>query len=210
MAPNDEPKMDELKRLLRRLDGLDARRAAPGGGTASESEQRDYVGTLRGAPELDDVVTPVPAETRSVSPKSAALLAAVIAGIVSTATVYVLMSAEERMTAPASVPALDGPAKGTASPANDRGDATMDVVRSASSLIESGNIEGARDLLRRAAEQGSGPAALELARTYDAAQATPTPPEARDTNSALARVWYERARELGSAVTAPSQSPADR
>jgi len=109
MAPNDEPKMDELKRLLRRLDGLDARRAAPGGGTASESEQRDYVGTLRGAPELDDVVTPVPAETRSVSPKSAALLAAVIAGIVSTATVYVLMSAEERMTAPASVPALDRP-----------------------------------------------------------------------------------------------------
>lgn len=210
MAPNDEPKMDELKRLLRRLDGLDARRSAPGGANAAEAEQRDYVGTLRGAPDLDDVAAPTPSETRSVSPKSAALLAAVIAGIVSTATVYVLMSAEERMTTPATSPLLDGPAKGTASPANDRGDATMELVRSASALIEKGNIEGARELLRRAAEQGSGPAALELARSYDAAQATPIASDTKETNSTLARVWYERARELGLPGVAPSQSPANR
>lgn len=209
MAPNDESKMDELKRLLRRLDGLDARRASSGS-TASESEQRDYVGTLRGAPELDEIATPVPAEARKVSPKSAALLAAVIAAMVSTATVYVLMSAEERVTAPAGNTPLDGPAKGTASPANNRGDATLELVRSASALIEQGNIDGARELLRRAAELGSGPAALELARTYDAAQATPMPPEAKETNSTLARVWYERARELGLAGAAPAQPPENR
>jgi len=210
MAPNNEPKMDELKRLLRRLDGLDARRATPGSASAAENEQRDYVGTLRGAPELSEATAPAPVQSRSVSPKSAALLAAVIAGIVSTATVYVLMSAEERMTAPGTNPPLDGPAKGTASPANSRGDATMELVRSASALIEKGNIDGARELLRRAAELGSGPAALELARTYDATQATLTPPVSKDTNSTLARVWYERARELGLADAAPAQPPTDR
>ncbi len=210
MAPNDDPKMDELKRLLRRLDGLDARRAASSGTNPADSEQRDYVGSLRGAPELDGIATPVPNEARNVSPKSAALLAAVIAAMVSTATVYVLMSAEERVTAPAINPPLEGPAKGTASPANDRGDATMELVRTASALIEKGNIEGARELLRRAAELGSGPAALELARTYDAAQATPMPPDAKETNSTLARVWYERARELGLADAAPAQPPTSR
>lgn len=210
MAPSDEPKMDELKRLLRRLDGLDARRAGPGSAGPDESEQRDYVGTLRGAPELDGVDAPAPVETRNVSPKSAALLAAVIAGIVSTATVYVLMSAEERVTAPVISPPIDGPAKGTASPANDRGDATMDLVRSASALIDKGNIEGARELLRRAAEMGSGPAALKLARTYDAAKDAPTPPDANGTNAALARVWYERARELGLADTTAAPPPNNR
>ncbi len=210
MAPNDEPKMDELKRLLRRLDGLDARRAASGSTNPAESEQRDYVGTLRGAPELDDVAVPVPEQSQNVSPKSAALLAAVIAAILSTATVYVLMSAEDRMTAPAASPPISGPPKGTASPANNRDGATMELVRSASTLIEKGNIDGARELLRRAAELGSGPAALELARTYDTAQATPPAPGTSDTNSTLARVWYERARELGLANAAPATPPADR
>jgi TPR repeat protein len=131
--------------------------------------------------------------------------------MVSTATVYVLMSAEERVTAPAvNTPLGGGPAQGTASPANIHGDATLELVRSASALIEKGNVEGARELLRRAAELGSGPAALELARTYDAAQATPMPPEAKETNSTLARVWYERARELGLPGAAPAQPPADR
>lgn len=210
MAPNDEPKMDEIKRLLRRLDGLDARRAATGSISPAESEQRDYVGTLRGAPELDEGAVDVPEQSQHISPKSAALLAAVIAVILSTATVYVLMSAENRITAPAANPPIYGPAKGTASPAKNRNDATMQLVRSASTLIEKGNIEGARELLRHAAELGSGPAALELARTYDTAQATPPPPGNSNTNSTLARVWYERARELGLANAAPATPSADR
>lgn len=205
MAPNDEPKMAELKRLLRRLDGLDGRRAASSSADAEDSEQRDYIGTLRGAPDAEDGDTPVSERPRTVSPKSAAMLAAAIAGIVSTATVYVLMSAQPRISTPSAVQPI-----GTASPAKTRGDATMEAVRTAAALIESGNIDGAREILRRAAEQGSGPAALELARTYDAAQATHASPEPKDTNSALARAWYERARELGVATIAPSGTTPDR
>jgi hypothetical protein len=206
MAPSDETKMAELKRLLRRLDGLDSRRSGAGASAEDEAEQRDYVGTLRGALELEGGTAPVVEQPhRSVSPKSAALLAGVIAALISTATVYVLMSAEQRPATPAAINAPGG----TATPAKDRGDASMELIRSAALLLDKGNVDGARDLLRRAAELGSGPAALELARTYDSTPST-TPPEARETNPALARVWYERARELGMADAAIPPSSGGR
>ncbi len=205
MAPNDEPKMDELKRLLRRLDGLEARRASAAGTSEADQEQRDYVGTLRGAPELDENAHPItaPAE-RNVSAKSAAILAAVIAGLISTATVYVLMSAEPRVTAPAEIRPLGTSPAGTASPAGKSEDTSMAIVRSAAALMQKGDVESARELLRRAAELGSGPAALELARTYEDAALAPSSPQPSDTNSALARAWYDRARELG---MTPEKSP---
>ena len=204
MAPNNETKMAELKRLLRRLDGLDGRRSS-GPHANDDSEQRDYVGTLRGAPELEDGAAQI-IETapRNVSPKSAALLAGAIAALISTATVYVLMSAEERVVTPSASRPIETLPTGTASPSNDRGDAPMELIRSASALLEKGNVDGARELLRRAAELGSGPAALELARSYDPGHPPPpAAPAALETNPALARIWYERARDLGVAEAAP-------
>jgi hypothetical protein len=209
MAPSDEIKMAELKRLLRRLDGLDSRRSA-GAGTNEDAEQRDYVGTLRGALEPEDGIAPTAEKPQqTVSPRSAALLAGVIAALISTATVYVLMSAEQRAMLPSSVKSFGMTPPGPASPINDRGNTSMELVRNAAILLEQGNIDGARELLHRAAELGSGAAALELARTYDpGAVAKPeTPPATRETNPALARVWYDRARELGMADAAiPPQS----
>jgi TPR repeat protein len=201
MAPSDEPKMNELKRLLRRLDGLDSHRQASG--STSDSEQRDYVGTLRGAPDQDEFAPAQSDEQRNVSAKSAALLAAVIAAIVSTATVYVLMSAETRISIPRTVEPTVAPATGTATPTGNPGDATLALIRSATARIEKGDLAGAREILRQAAELGSGPAALELARTYDPMQAAAAPPNERETNSALARAWYERARDLGMAEAPP-------
>ncbi len=212
MAPSDETKMAELKRLLRRLDGLDTRRSA-GANASEDAEQRDYVGTLRGALESEDGIAPIEeSPQQTVSPKSAALLAGMIAALISTATVYVLMSAEERATLPAAVKSIGTTPTGTASPMNHRGDASMELVRSAALLLEKGNIDGARELLRRAAELGSGAAALELARSYDPSPtAKPdTPPTTRETNPALARVWYERARELGMADAAIPPQSGDR
>jgi hypothetical protein len=209
MAPSDEIKMAELKRLLRRLDGLDTRRSA-GANTNEDAEQRDYVGTLRGALEPEDGIALIAEKPQqTVSPKSAALLAGVIAALISTATVYVLMSAEERATLPSAVKSFGMTPPGPASPMNDRRDASTELVRSAALLLEKGNIDGARELLLRAAELGSGAAALELARSYDPSPvAKPdTPPAARETDPALARVWYDRARELGMADAAiPPQS----
>jgi hypothetical protein len=209
MAPSDETKMAELKRLLRRLDGLDSRRSA-GANSNEDAEQRDYVGTLRGALDPEEGIAPIAEKPQqTVSPRSAALLAGVIAALISTATVYVLMSAEERATLPSAVKSFGMTPSGLASPTNDRGDASMELVRSAVLLLEKGNIDGARELLHRAAELGSGAAALELARTYDPSPtAKPvTPPGTRETNPELARVWYDRARELGMADAAiPPQS----
>ncbi len=60
--------------------------AAPGTTDTDETEQRDYVGTLRGALDLEDGIAPVAAAPQpTVTPKSAALLAGMIAALVSTA-----------------------------------------------------------------------------------------------------------------------------
>lgn len=208
MASSDEPKMNELKRLLHRLDGLDSRRSLAGNSSTNDAEQSDYVGTLRGAPDQDDGATTDAPKPRDVSARSAALLAAVIVGLLSTATVYVFMSSGSRVTAPTAIRPVGAPPAGTASPATDRGDAAMEIVRTAAALVEKGDIDAARELLRRAAELGSGPAALELARTYDPAQAANAAPQPRETNAALARVWYERARELGMAGASGPTRPS--
>lgn len=206
MAANDEPKMTELKRLLRRLDGLDARSNAGKSADAVDAERRDYVGTLRGAPEFEDgkrsksAAAPV-----TVSPRSAALLGGAVAAAFSTALVYVFMSAEQRSPLPHSARPSGAdhstpgaqPAAKPAPTSGDRDEISRELVRSAAVLLENGNVDGARELLRRAAELGSGPAALELARTFDPERSTTSPPENRNANSALARAWYERARELG-------------
>ncbi len=210
MALNDEPKMAELKRLLRRLDGLDASRTAARSTALSDDEQHDYVGALRGAPELEEDGAPVAAPSPAkVSASSAALIAGAAAALVSTATVYVFMSTRsgpavpDVREAPAAtrlVPSqLDAPMPGTGMvPATASPEAiTNELIRSASQLLDTGNIEAARELLRRAAERGSGPAALTLARSYEAQQVQPGLPTASETNSVLARVWYERAQALG-------------
>jgi TPR repeat protein len=89
-------------------------------------------------------------------------------------------------------------------------DVTNELIRSASQLLDTGNVEAARELLRRAAERGSGPAALTLARSYEAQQVQAGVPAANETNSVLARVWYERAHALGVAqaeIQATSPDP---
>ena len=210
MALNDEPKMAELKRLLRRLDGLDASRKTGKSAALLDDEQHDYVGALRGAPELEEGTAPVPAPSPTkVSASSAALIAGAAAALVSTATVYVFMSsrggpagpdARQSPAATRFLPSqIEAPRPGSGSvPATlTPGEITNELVRSASQLLDTGNVEAARELLRRAAERGSGPAALTLARSYDAQQAQPGAPAAKETNSVLARVWYERAQALG-------------
>jgi hypothetical protein len=76
-------------------------------------------------------------------------------------------------------------------------DANMLLARGADNLIK-GKIQVARLFYRRAAEQGSSAGAMAMAQTYD-------PQELARLNAlggvqpdlALARSWYEKARELG-------------
>ena len=77
------------------------------------------------------------------------------------------------------------------------------LLKHGQELIAEGKFRGARLVLARAAEAGSAPAALALGGTYDplireVSDARPDAPP----DTAMARAWYEKAKELGSAEAA--------
>jgi hypothetical protein len=65
-------------------------------------------------------------------------------------------------------------------------------------FLANGNIVGARDFFERAADAGLAVAALRLAATYDPGVLKRLETQGVAADVALARKWYERARELGS------------
>jgi TPR repeat protein len=66
-------------------------------------------------------------------------------------------------------------------------------------LIAKGDIVGARAIYRRAAEMGSGTAALALGTTYDPNRLWSLGALGLAGNKERARQWYLRASELGNA-----------
>jgi TPR repeat protein len=210
MGHTDEPKMDDLKRLLRRHDGLDGSKSLAKAQEAEE-EHRGYVGALRGAPviggeEPPPSIVPPPPKTTS---NSGVYIAAATAALISTVTVYLMMSwqqpAADRGAGPGSsqpvVPSkLDFKSPGTGAGQRQSTDADG-LVRRAEQLLQGGDIDTARVLLKQAAELGSGYAALKLGRSYDPAHAGRQGGTLRyadsQTNPALAKAWYERALALG-------------
>ena len=193
MGHTDEPKMDELKRLLRRLDGLDGSKGSSKAGL-SEAEQRGYAGALRGAPQPEDeaspAVTSLPVEKKS-----------------SNSAVYLVMSWQGNQInqgagpVPSSQPIvpskLDFKPNMPAAPGGRQSDTADTLVRRAELLLQSGQIEPARARLQEAAEMGSGDAALKLGRSYDPTQATSLRYAYRQTTPDRANAWYERALALG-------------
>lgn len=69
-------------------------------------------------------------------------------------------------------------------------------------LLDTGEVEAARTLLRTAAEAGSVAAALRLAETYDPAEIQRLGMGERSADVGLAVRWYEHAQALGSPVAA--------
>jgi TPR repeat protein len=63
--------------------------------------------------------------------------------------------------------------------------------------LADGNIAVARQFLLRAAEAGLAHGALLLASTYDAYELARMGVRGVQANPSVARMWYERARELG-------------
>jgi hypothetical protein len=74
-------------------------------------------------------------------------------------------------------------------------------------LLSNGDISAARLLLQRAAEARDAHAAFELARTYDSTMLGQFSRSGGGSDMALARVWYQRARDWGS-PDAPGQLEA--
>lgn len=106
MGHSDEPRMDELKKLLRRLDGLDGSKSLTKKAQQAEAQQRGYVGALRGAPAADrEEPGAVPSAPKEPKPsRSAVYVAAAAAAVISTATVYMMLTwqsaPEGRVTGP--------------------------------------------------------------------------------------------------------------
>jgi hypothetical protein len=73
-----------------------------------------------------------------------------------------------------------------------------DLLAKAGKLIEQGDIVGARAIYQRAAEMGSGSAALALGTTYDPNRLWSLGVLGLAGNKERARQWYLRASELGS------------
>ena len=79
----------------------------------------------------------------------------------------------------------------------DPGELTALVARG-NALVATGDLSGARLLYRRAAEAGNARAALTLAETYDPIVLDTLGESGLAPNIAMARLWYQKANELGS------------
>lgn len=207
MGHNIEPKMDELKKLLRRLDGLDGSKGLIKTAQESSDDQRGYVGALRGTPEHvdDERFTPQAASAPQRSAAPTALWAAGAVALVTSVAAYLVVSHND-----AGKPEARNRTSGDAG-YGQRGSTMQDgLIRSAEQLLDAGDVEAARALLQRAAELGSGEAALKLGRSYDPSQAKRPTFADSQTNPALARAWYERALSLGTQEAAAYIQPGVR
>jgi hypothetical protein len=72
------------------------------------------------------------------------------------------------------------------------------LMKRGNDLILAGDLAAARLVLRRAAEAGDARAALALAGTYDPVMLKKLPLHGLSPDLAMARHWYEKAKELGS------------
>jgi TPR repeat protein len=216
MGRRDEPKMDELKKLLRRLDGLDGDKSLVK--KTQEEDQRGYVGALRGAPMSDDGDMPsLPQPEKAKASSGAAVyMAAATAALISTVTVFFIMTWQGKIgpeRAGQKRLEMNQPAANGAGPGirqQQSTDTANALVRRADVLLQSGEIEAARALLQRAAELGSGSAAFKLGLTYDPSQTRSVTFADSQSNPALAKAWYERALALGTQEAASYLSNPDR
>ena len=74
------------------------------------------------------------------------------------------------------------------------------LLKRGKDLVAHGDFAGARVTLKRAAEANDAEAALALASTYDPFVLRELKVYGFSGDTAMARAWYEKAKELGSAV----------
>jgi hypothetical protein len=233
MGRRDEPELDELSKLLRRLETMEV---APKQESSRKAEPDDaqpppeYVGALRGAPpaKVSDgrsvstyEARPSRAhETQSPADKSgrpastsAIVIGATTAAVVSSVIVAGLVmwtsggqknDDERRLTfyapsEPARTTSEPTGAAPAARPSTDTSQPTnaQVLLQRADTYLRSGKPGEARVVLEQAAQLGSGVAALTLGAMYDPGRATQFTNLGLKADPMIARVWYERAKDLG-------------
>ena len=86
------------------------------------------------------------------------------------------------------------------SPRQLNGEEIAVLLKRGKDLITAGDLAAARLVLRRAADANNAEAALALAATYDPLVLRELKVYGFTGDAAMARVWYEKAAELGSSV----------
>ncbi len=89
-----------------------------------------------------------------------------------------------------------------APPSSKEHDRAMGLHAKGKELLEQGNIQPARMLFRRAADQGLAESALALGSTYDPVELAKLKVFGLQPDVAAARRWYDRAHQLGAAEAA--------
>ncbi|MTD95502.1 hypothetical protein GIW81_14275 [Hyphomicrobium sp. xq] len=225
MGRRDEPELDELSKLLRRLETMEV---APRQESSRKPEpdaaqpQAEYVGALRGAAPAKvsddrrgsshdkgahrglDAQSQADGNARS-SSTTAIVIGATTAAVVSSVIVAGLVmwtnggqknDDERRLTFYApSGPAAKAPA---ARPTDSSPPTNAQVLlQRADTYLRSGKPGEARIVLEQAAQLGSGVAALTLGAMYDPGRTTQFSNLEIKADPTVARAWYERAKDLG-------------
>lgn len=221
MGRSDEPQLEELSKLLRRLETMEV---APKQDSSHKQEpekpQTEYVGALRGAapargPEDGrgeisyakggDAQTAVRSGGNSaiiVGATTAALVSSIVAVGLLLLTSGGQKEGDRRLTFyapadPAAAPRAPAPAAQPANVPAGPGTDVQPLLQRADYYLRSGNPDQARVALEQAAQQGSGVAALTLGAMYDPGRAAQFANLGLKADTNVARAWYERARNLG-------------
>jgi hypothetical protein len=227
MGRRDEPKLDELKRLLKRLETMEPgsrpeapRKPAPE--PHSPGPGSGYVGALRSGPSGDagearphgpheaapDDYSEYSDETAAGTRLPASSAASVVIGATTAAVVSSIIVVGLLLWANGGQPEKKSVEQRLTfvAPTSsvDPSDASTAQLAEAQSLLQradveirGGNLSGARRLLEQAAKQGSGVAALTLGAMYDPARVAEFGNVGVKADPTLARAWYERAKSLG-------------
>jgi hypothetical protein len=235
MGRSDEPQLEELAKLLRRLETMEvAPKHESNHKPEPEKPQAEYVGALRGAaparaPEErrgeaapGKGLSPYRALEPQARPDTGARFAGTTAVVIGATTAALVSSVvavslltltsggpkdegERRLTfyapaAPSASPASNAAPSSPARHAAVTAPAPADVqplLQRADDYLRNGKPDEARVVLEQAAQAGSGVAALTLGAMYDPGRVAQFTNLALKADPNVARVWYERARNLG-------------
>ena len=218
MGRSEEPQLEELSKLLRRLETMEvAPKHDRSHKAEAEKPQTEYVGALRGAPHGpteerhgDSGYARAAShrqDTASRSGNSAIVIGATTAAVVSSVVAVGLIlltsggqkgEGERRLTfyAPTGQGTTAPPAR-AANPVREAPSEVQPLMQRADYALRNGNPDEARVALEQAAQLGSGVAALTLGAMYDPGRVGQFTNLALTADKNVARAWYERARNLG-------------
>lgn len=225
MGRRDQPKLDELQRLLRRLEHMEVDKGGePSKKAAAEaaSKSSGYVGALRGAPTVGDAgespaydpyateidFDPGSSARQRSSSTASIVIGATTAAVVSSLVVVGLLlytqgrdgksTDGQRLNFVVPMQKEEAPAVGrTPAGGSSSPSDAQNLLQRADVHIRNGRLSEARESLEQAAKLGSGVAALTLGAMYDPNRVAEFGNIGVQADPTLARAWYERAKDLG-------------